>query len=50
VNINSKVGMGKSYFITVLSNILNKLAAIASKLLLLVKATPTNIITFSING
>ena len=41
--------MGKFYFIAVLSRTLSKLAAIASKPLLLVRA-PTSITTFSING
>jgi hypothetical protein len=50
VNINIKVGIGKSYLITVLFRVFNELVAIASKLLPLVKATPTSIITFSING
>ena len=42
--------MGIFYFITVLSSTLNKLVTIAGKPSLLVKATPTSIITFSING
>jgi hypothetical protein len=42
--------MGKSYLITVLFSIFSELVATVSKLLLLIKATPTNIITFSING
>ena len=50
VNINNKAGTGKSYFITVLSRTLNKLAAIASKLLPLVRAAPTSVIAFGING
>ena len=50
MNINSKTEIGKSYLITVLSRTLSKLAAIASKLLLLVKATPTSVTAFSING
>ena len=50
VNINGKVKMDIFYFIAVLSNTLNKLTAIASKPLLLVRATPTSIIAFSING
>jgi hypothetical protein len=50
VNINSKAGTGKSYLIAVLSSILSELAATASKPLLLVRATPTSIAAFSING
>ena len=50
VNINGKIKTGKFYFITVLSSILSKLVAIASKLLLLVRAALTSIIAFSING
>ena len=42
--------MGKFYLITVLSSTLSKLAAIASKLLLLVRATFTSVATFGING
>jgi hypothetical protein len=50
VNINNKTETGKSYLIAVLSSTLGELAATASKLLLLVKATPTSIAAFSING
>ena len=50
MNINSKAGIGKFYFITVLFSTLNKLVAIANKLLLLVRATPTSVATFSINS
>jgi hypothetical protein len=50
VNINSKIGMGKSYFIIVLSRTFSKLVAIASKLLLLVRATSTSVTAFSINS
>jgi hypothetical protein len=50
VNINSKTKTGKSYFITVLSSTLNKLAAIASKPLLLVRAAPTGVTAFGINS
>ena len=42
--------MGKFYFITVLSSTLNKLVAVAGKPLPLVRATPTSVVTFSING
>ena len=42
--------MGKFYLITVLFSTLNKLAAIAGKPLLLVRATPTSVAAFSING
>jgi hypothetical protein len=50
MNINSKVGMGKSHFIIVLSRVLSELAAIASKLLPLVKAAFTSVTAFSINS
>ena len=50
MNINGEVGMGKFYFIAVLSSTLNELVAIVGKLLLLVRATPTSITAFSING
>ena len=50
VNINGKIRTGKSYLITVLSRTLSELAAIANKPLLLVRATPTSITTFGING
>jgi hypothetical protein len=50
VNIDSKIEMGKSYLIIVLSSTLSKLAATASKPLLLVRATPTSITAFGING
>ena len=42
--------MGKSHFIIVLSSTLSKLAATASKPLLLVRATPTSVVIFSINS
>ena len=50
MNINSKAGIGKLYLIIVLFSILSKLAAIASKLLLLVRATPTSVAAFGINS
>ena len=50
MNINSEVGIGKFYFIAVLSRTLNKLVVIANKPLLLVRATPTNIAAFGINS
>ena len=50
MNINGKAGTGKFYFITVLSRTLSKLAAIASKLLLLVRAAFTDIAVFGINS
>ena len=50
MNINGKAGTGKSYFIIVLSRMLSKLVAIASKLLLLVRATPTSVTAFGINS
>jgi hypothetical protein len=50
VNINSKIEMGKIYFITVLSRILSELTAIASKPLPLVRTAFTSVITFSINS
>jgi hypothetical protein len=42
--------MGKSHFIIVLFRILSELAATVSKLLLLVRATPTSVTAFSINS
>ena len=50
MNINSKIGTGKFYFITVLSSMLNELVVIASKPSLLVKATPTGVAVFGINS
>ena len=50
MNINGKIRTGKSYLITVLSSTFNKLAATASKLLLLVRAAPTSVTVFGING
>ena len=50
VNINGKVEIGKFYLITVLSKTLSELVATASKLSPLVRATPTSVVTFSING
>ena len=50
MNINDKAGIGKSYFIAVLSSILNKLVAIASKLLPLIRAAPTGVAAFGINS
>ena len=50
VNINSKAGTGKSYLITVLSNTLSELAATAGKPSPLVRATPTGVAAFGING
>ena len=49
MNINSKAGMGKFYFITVLFRTLSELVAIASKLLPLIRATFTSVTAFSIN-
>jgi hypothetical protein len=50
VNIDGEVGMGKSYFIAVLSSTLNELAATASKPLPLVRAALTSVTAFGING
>ena len=50
MNINGEVKTGKFYFIIVLSKTLNKLIAIASKLLSLVRAAPTSVTAFSINS
>ena len=50
MNINNKAGIGKSHFIAVLSRALSKLAAIAGKLLPLVKAASIGVAAFSING
>jgi hypothetical protein len=50
VNIDGKAGIGKSYFIAVLSSTFSELAATASKPLPLVRATPTSVAAFSINS
>ena len=50
MNINGEAGMGKSYLIAVLSRVFSELAAIAGKLLPLVRATPTSVTAFSINS
>ena len=50
MNINGEVRMGKFYLIAVLFSTLSKLAVTASKPLLLVRATPTSVTVFSING
>ena len=50
MNIDSKVETGKFYLITVLSSILSELAAIASKPLPLIRATPTSVAAFGINS
>ena len=50
VNINSKAGTGKSYLIAVLSSTLSELVAIAGKPLPLVRAAPTGVAAFGING
>ena len=50
MNINNKAKTGKFYFIIVLFKMLSELIAIVSKPLLLVRATPTSVTAFSING
>ena len=50
MNINGEAGMGKSYLIAVLSRTLSKLVATAGKPLLLVRAAPTSVAAFGING
>ena len=50
MNINSKAGIGKSHFITVLFSTLSELAAIASKPSPLIRAAPTSVTAFGING
>ena len=50
MNIDGEVGMGKFYFIAVLSSTLSELAATAGKPSPLVRAAPTSITAFGING
>ena len=50
MNINGKAGTGKSYLIAVLSRTLSKLVATASKPSPLVRAAPTSVAAFGING
>ena len=50
LNIDGEAGIGKFYFIVVLFRTLSELAATASKLLLLVRAAPTSVAAFGING
>jgi hypothetical protein len=50
VNINSEAEIGKSHLIAVLSSTLSKLIATASKPSPLVKAAPTSVAAFGING
>ena len=50
MNINNKVETGKFYLIMVLSSTLSKLVAIVNKPSLLVRAAPTSVTAFSING
>ena len=50
MNINSEIRIGKFYFIIILSRVLNKLVAIVSKLLLLVRAAFIGVVIFNING
>ena len=50
MNIDGKAETGKFYFIIILSSTLNKLAAIASKPLPLIRAASISITAFSINS
>jgi hypothetical protein len=50
ININREVGTGKSYLIAILSTTLYNIVRANSKLLLLARAAPTRVATFSING
>ena len=50
INVNREVGTGKLYLITVLSTTLYNIVRANSKLLLLARAAPTRVATFSING
>ena len=50
ININRKVGTGKLYLITILSTTLHNIAISNSKPLLLVRAAPTRVAAFNING
>jgi len=50
VNINGEAGTGKLYLITVLSATLYNMAIFNSKPLLLVRAAPTRVAAFNING
>ena len=50
MNIDGKAGTGKSHFIAVLSRVLSELAATAGKLSPLVRAAPTGVAAFGING
>ena len=50
ININREAGTGKLYLITILSTILYNIVRANSKLLLLVRAAPTRVAAFNING
>ena len=50
ININREVGTGKLYLITVLSTTLYNIVRANSKPLLLVRAAPTRVAAFNING
>ena len=50
ININKKAGTGKLYLIAVLFTTLYNMARANSKPLLLVRATPTGVAAFNING
>jgi hypothetical protein len=50
ININREAGTGKSHLITVLSTTLYNIARANSKPLPLVRAAPTRVATFNING
>ena len=50
INVNREVGIGKLYFITILSTTLYNIAISNSKPSLLVRANPTKVATFNINS
>jgi hypothetical protein len=50
ININREVGTGKLYLIAILSTTLYNIAISNSKPSLLVRATPTRVAAFNING
>jgi hypothetical protein len=50
INVNGEVGTGKSHLITVLSTTLYNIVRANSKPSLLVRAAPTRVAAFNING
>ena len=49
INIDSETDTGKSHLITTLFKSLNKMMKTADKLMLLIRAASTDIVTFNIN-